>query len=186
MVDTFYEQRGQLLLEKFALQADLRRVESLSARRALEIRCAEIDTTIHAIDEYIDRLHVLQARRAARPAPVLRIVPAPSPIPRQVQPARSPQKAKKPPKPKPEPTPVVAAEDEKPVHRRKEWKFTLDSDAHLPVRVVPLTDVRAGAMASLGDEIDRRAGAMLSWAPWSRRRRHSRRYEGFQYANASR
>lgn len=48
---------------------------------------------------------------------------------------------------------------------------------------VPLTDMPDSAVTSspvLKDEIDNRANAMLQWAPWARRNRRSRRYEGFR------
>jgi hypothetical protein len=50
----------------------------------------------------------------------------------------------------------------------------------LPVPVVEY-DTRSlqdGTNHYLSDEIDRRARATMQWAPWARRARHSRRYEG--------
>lgn len=184
-IDDLYESRGNLLLEQFAIRADLRRVESLSARRQLEMRCSEIENSIAAIDGYIDRLVLI---RAATPALKLfstkTFTPKPQPVWIPVTPAAKVQR--KSPKPKPsEQAPYLQLQSkivatQKPPGSRK-WTHSLSADTHLPLSVVPLASVKSCVPAALCDEINRRSEAMLRWAPWARRRHYlSRRYEGFR------
>lgn len=53
-------------------------------------------------------------------------------------------------------------------------------DVDLPVPVVEVDEEPKWRQSMLSDEMDRRARAYMSWAPWERRAsRSSRRYEGF-------
>lgn len=180
-IDALYERRGELLLEQFAIKADLRRVESVSARRALEMRCSEIENDIKIIDAYVDRIVLLRAvTPAPRPVPATPVAPKPARI--ALKPVVKPPKPKIS-KPKRQakavvPEPVVAKDT--PLQGPRKWTHSLPADTHLPVNVVSMSSVKAGVSPALCDEINRRSSAMLRWAPWARRRHYSRRYEGFR------
>jgi hypothetical protein len=63
--------------------------------------------------------------------------------------------------------------------RWKDWGSTIEDEPSLPVPVVQASDTDSGGRPFvLCDEVDRRAAATMSWAPWGRHRRWSRRYEG--------
>lgn len=66
--------------------------------------------------------------------------------------------------------------------RWRDWGSVEIEAPEIAAPIVECAEIRSSPDHLLSEELDRRARAVQSWAPWERRkRRMSRRYEGFLY-----
>jgi hypothetical protein len=64
--------------------------------------------------------------------------------------------------------------------RWKDWKSSSVEPVESVLEAIEVDDIPNVALPILSDDLDRRSKALMSWAPWARRVRYSRRYEGFR------
>lgn len=63
--------------------------------------------------------------------------------------------------------------------RWRDWGSVIENHVALAVPIIEVEEIEKTESHTLEAETDKRARAILAWAPWARRRRYSRRYEGF-------
>lgn len=106
------------------------------------------------------------------PAVGIVLIRYPERTPARKEPARKPQSAK-----------AKAAAARRQRERKAiiatKTRVYLDEPVCLPVPVVSVESVRSARTPDFERDLDRRANTMLAHAPWMRRQRFSRRYEGF-------